>query len=79
MDDFVIEFFSAVHERKLRAKENNHCNYDDQYLQLFTSSLYLAAFVSSFGASKPCPKVGHLSKLLLLNSFLVDKNFLRIL
>ncbi|KAL9401522.1 hypothetical protein Peur_005371 [Populus x canadensis] len=56
MDDFVIEFFSAVYERKLRAKENNHCKYDDQYLQLFTSSLYLAAFVSSFGASKPCPK-----------------------
>ncbi|KAJ6890692.1 hypothetical protein NC651_024256 [Populus alba x Populus x berolinensis] len=29
---------------------NNYCKYDDQYLQLFTSSLYLAALVSSFAA-----------------------------
>ncbi|KAJ6981774.1 hypothetical protein NC653_025009 [Populus alba x Populus x berolinensis] len=41
MDDFLIKFFPTVHERKLHAKENNYCKYDDQYLQLFTSSLYL--------------------------------------
>ncbi|KAL6326185.1 hypothetical protein AAG906_001060 [Vitis piasezkii] len=52
MDDFLIKFFPAVYQRKLRAKEDNYCKYDNQYLQLFTSSLYLAALVSSFAASK---------------------------
>ncbi|KAK8635451.1 hypothetical protein V6N13_004188 [Hibiscus sabdariffa] len=58
MDDFLIEFFPKVHERKMHAKEDNYCKYDDQFLQLFTSSLYLAALVSSFAASKICSKFG---------------------
>ncbi|KAM7462660.1 hypothetical protein LguiA_030781 [Lonicera macranthoides] len=58
MDDFLIKFFPKVHERKLHAKESNYCKYDDQLLQLFTSSLYLAALVSSFGASKACTILG---------------------
>ncbi|RVW55456.1 Sugar transport protein 8 [Vitis vinifera] len=52
MDGFLIKFFPIVYKRKLRAKEDNYCKYDDQYLQLFTSSLYLAALISSFPASK---------------------------
>ncbi|KAL5550516.1 hypothetical protein UlMin_000692 [Ulmus minor] len=51
MDDFLIKFFPAVYEKKHRVKEDNYCKYDNEYLQLFTSSLYLAAIVSSFGAS----------------------------
>ncbi|KAL4361315.1 hypothetical protein GQ457_04G028100 [Hibiscus cannabinus] len=58
MDDFLIKFFPKVHERKMHAKEDNYCKYDDQFLQLFTSSLYLAALVSSFAASKVCTKFG---------------------
>lgn len=58
MDDFLIKFFPVVYERKSRAKENNYCKYDDQMLQLFTSSLYLAALVASFGASKACNYLG---------------------
>ncbi|KAM3393777.1 sugar transport protein 8 [Capsicum galapagoense] len=58
MDDFLILFFPKVHERKKTAKENNYCKYDDQLLQLFTSSLYLSALVSSFFASKACTKLG---------------------
>lgn len=58
MDDFLERFFPKVFERKHMAKENNYCKFDNQNLQLFTSSLYLAALVSSFIASKVCTKCG---------------------
>ncbi|KDP40152.1 hypothetical protein JCGZ_02150 [Jatropha curcas] len=58
MDDFLVKFFPSVYERKKHAHENNYCKYDDQYLQLFTSSLYIAALVASFVASKTCTKFG---------------------
>nr|CAD1840503.1 unnamed protein product [Ananas comosus var. bracteatus] len=58
MDDFLEEFFPAVYVKKHGAKEDNYCKYDNQDLQLFTSSLYLAALVSSFFASKSCTKFG---------------------
>ncbi|XP_062171223.1 sugar transport protein 8-like [Alnus glutinosa] len=58
MDDFLIKFFPAVYHTKHEAKENNYCKYNNQYLQLFTSSLYLAAIVASFFASISCKKFG---------------------
>lgn len=58
MDDFLKKFFPVVYIKKHRAKEDNYCKYDNQYLQLFTSSLYLAAIVSSFIASLFCKKCG---------------------
>ncbi|RWW54921.1 hypothetical protein BHE74_00038467, partial [Ensete ventricosum] len=58
MDDFLEEFFPVVYERKHKAKEDNYCKFDNQNLQLFTSSLYLAALVASFVASKVCTKHG---------------------
>lgn len=58
MDDFLKKFFPTVYVRKQRAKEDNYCKYDDQRLQLFTSSLYLAAIVSSLFASRVCTKYG---------------------
>ncbi|KAK3021589.1 hypothetical protein RJ639_046296 [Escallonia herrerae] len=71
MDDFLIKFFPKVHERKLHAKENNYCKYDDQLLQLFTSSLYLAALVASFGASKACSKLGRKPTILMASAFFI--------
>lgn len=58
MDDFLKEFFPTVYTRNHKAREDNYCKYDNQLLQLFTSSLYLAALVSSFFASKCCKKFG---------------------
>ena len=69
MDDFLIKIFPTVHERKFHATENNYCKYDNQYLQLFTSSLYLAALVSSFGASKACTKYGRKPTILVASVF----------
>ena len=71
MDDFLIKFFPKVHERKQHAVENNFCKYDDQYLQLFTSSLYLAALVASFGASKACSRLGRKPTILMASTFFV--------
>ncbi|CAD5195963.1 unnamed protein product [Musa acuminata subsp. malaccensis] len=58
MDDFLEEFFPGVYARKHKAKEDNYCKYDNQGLQLFTSSLYLAALLSTFLASELCTKRG---------------------
>ncbi|GFY85080.1 sugar transporter 6 [Actinidia rufa] len=69
MDDFLIKFFPKVHERKLTAIEDNYCKYDDQLLQLFTSSLYLAALVASFFASKLCTKLGRKPTILMASGF----------
>lgn len=52
MDDFLKEFFHKTYARKqAHLKETDYCKYDDQILTLFTSSLYYAALVSTFGAS----------------------------
>ncbi|CAK9172734.1 unnamed protein product [Ilex paraguariensis] len=52
MDDFLKEFFPKVYRRKqAHLKETDYCKYDNQVLTLFTSSLYLAALFSTFGAS----------------------------
>ncbi|XP_059632527.1 sugar transport protein 8-like [Cornus florida] len=69
MDDFLIKFFPQIHEKKLHAKEDNYCKYDDQMLQLFTSSLYLAALVASFGASKACTVLGRKPTILVASAF----------
>lgn len=71
MDDFLIKFFPQVHERKLHAEEDNYCKYDDELLQLFTSSLYLAALVASFFASKACTILGRKPTITMASSFFV--------
>ncbi|MCL7049832.1 hypothetical protein MKW94_011770 [Papaver nudicaule] len=69
MDDFLLKFFPHVYAKKLRAKENNYCKFDDQYVQLFTSSLYLAALVASFVGSKVCSKYGRKMTMLVASVF----------
>ncbi|XP_068637575.1 sugar transport protein 14-like isoform X1 [Aristolochia californica] len=52
MDDFLKEFFPKVLKRKNQhLHETDYCKYDNQLLTLFTSSLYFAALLSTFGAS----------------------------
>ncbi|KAK9664343.1 hypothetical protein RND81_14G034900 [Saponaria officinalis] len=69
MDDFLIKFFAEVYARKQHAHENNYCKYDNQYLQLFTSSLYLSALVSTFIASKVCSAKGRKPSILVSSVF----------
>ncbi|CAK9148362.1 unnamed protein product [Ilex paraguariensis] len=69
MDDFLRKFFPDVYVKKHHAKENNYCKYDNQYLQLFTSSLYLAAIVCSYFASITCKKIGRKPTMQLASFF----------
>lgn len=71
MDDFLIKFFPKVYERKKHAVEDNYCKFDDQFVQLFTSSLYLSALVSSFFASKVCSKYGRKLTILVASLFCI--------
>lgn len=71
MDDFLRKFFPHVYERKKHAHENNYCKFDDEKLQLFTSSLYLAALVASFVASKLCTELGRKRTMNISSIFFV--------
>jgi len=52
MDPFLKKFFPAVYRKKNEDKSTNqYCQYDSQTLTMFTSSLYLAALLSSLVAS----------------------------
>ncbi|KAG6435539.1 hypothetical protein SASPL_100413 [Salvia splendens] len=76
MDDFLVKFFPHVHERKLHAQEDNYCRYDDELLQLFTSSLYLAALIASFFASKACTKLGRKPTITMASTFFIAGAFI---
>ncbi|KAG1368208.1 sugar transport protein MST6 [Cocos nucifera] len=52
MDPFLLKFFPAVYRKsKEDHGTNQYCSFDSQELQMFTSSLYLAALIASFFAS----------------------------
>ncbi|CAI9787912.1 unnamed protein product [Fraxinus pennsylvanica] len=59
MDSFLDKFFPSVH-RKQKADDstNQYCKFDSQTLTMFTSSLYLAALLSSLVASTVTRKLG---------------------
>ncbi|CAL9218383.1 unnamed protein product [Arabidopsis halleri] len=59
MEEFLSKFFPEVDRQMHEARrETAYCKFDNQLLQLFTSSLYLAALVSSFAASAVTRKYG---------------------
>lgn len=52
MAPFLEKFFPEVyHKQALQHTTNQYCTFDSHILTLFTSSLYGAALVASFGAS----------------------------
>ncbi|KAL1202008.1 Sugar transport protein 2 [Cardamine amara subsp. amara] len=69
MDTFLIDFFPHVYEKKHRTLENNYCKFDDQLLQLFTSSLYLAGIFASFVASHVSKAYGRKPTIMLASIF----------
>ncbi|BBM99169.1 MFS transporter, SP family, sugar:H+ symporter [Marchantia polymorpha subsp. ruderalis] len=60
MDGFLKKFFREVYDRKHSANlnEGNYCKYDNQKLQAFTSSLYIAGLVATFFASYTSRRFG---------------------
>ncbi|KAK4347079.1 hypothetical protein RND71_033418 [Anisodus tanguticus] len=59
MDSFLSRFFPSVfRKQKLDDSTNQYCKFDSQTLTMFTSSLYLAALLSSLVASTVTRKLG---------------------
>lgn len=77
MDDFLEDFFPKVYRRKSEhLKETDYCKYDDQILTLFTSSLYFAALISTFGASSLTKNKGRRASIIVGSiSFLIGAVF----
>jgi hypothetical protein len=53
MDSFLERFFPAVYRKEALVKpsDDQYCKFNNQTLTLFTSSLYLAALISSLFAA----------------------------
>ncbi|XP_068469930.1 sugar carrier protein C-like [Phaseolus vulgaris] len=59
MDPFLLKFFPSVYRKKNSDNtKNEYCQYDSQTLTMFTSSLYLAALLSSLVASTVTRRFG---------------------
>jgi MFS family permease len=67
MDDFLQKFFPAVlaNKRKVGASKNAYCKYNNQKLQAFTSSLYIAGLVSTLFASLVTRRYGRRPTMLI--------------
>lgn len=73
MNDFLEKFFPEVYRKKNQEEklESNYCKYDNQGLQLFTSSLYLAGLTSTFFASYTTRKLGRKLTMLIAGIFFI--------
>ncbi|CAH8330133.1 unnamed protein product [Eruca vesicaria subsp. sativa] len=70
MPEFLKKFFPVVYGRvKSGAKKHNYCECDNQGLQLFTSSLYLAGLTATFFASYTTRKLGRRPTMLIAGMF----------
>ncbi|KAK4767113.1 hypothetical protein SAY86_014863 [Trapa natans] len=70
MAGFLKKFFPVVYRKTVLETDNgNYCKYDNQGLQLFTSSLYLAGLVSTFFASYTTRKFGRRPTMLIAGIF----------
>ncbi|EFJ31944.1 hypothetical protein SELMODRAFT_439864 [Selaginella moellendorffii] len=73
MDDFLGKFFPSILQKKLRlvGKEGNYCKFDDQGLQAFTLSLYLAGLVATFAASYMTQRFGRKPAMVIAGLFFI--------
>lgn len=73
MPDFLKKFFPVVHRRVEAggADNSNYCKYDNQGLQLFTSSLYLAGLTATFFASYTTRTLGRRPTMLIAGVFFI--------
>lgn len=72
MPSFLERFFPEVYKRiQEHGVDSNYCKYDNQSLQLFTSSLYLAALVATLFASSVTRKLGRKCTMLIAGLFFI--------
>lgn len=66
MAPFLKKFFPEVYRKQaLDAGTNQYCKFNSQTLTMFTSSLYLAALLSSFVASVVTRKLGRKPSMMI--------------
>ncbi|KAG5061677.1 hypothetical protein AAZX31_01G224100 [Glycine max] len=73
MPPFLKKFFPTVYRKTVEEKglDSNYCKYDNQGLQLFTSSLYLAGLTSTFFASYTTRRLGRRLTMLIAGVFFI--------
>ncbi|GLT99667.1 hypothetical protein SLE2022_170910 [Rubroshorea leprosula] len=71
MPDFLEKFFPVVYRKTVEKNDGNYCKYDNQGLQLFTSSLYLAGLTATFFASYTTRKLGRRLTMLIAGVFFI--------
>ena len=73
MPEFLKKFFPVVYGRvEVGADKNNYyCKYDNQGLQIFTSSLYLAGLTATFFASYTTRTLGRRPTMLIAGVFYI--------
>ncbi|KAL5541602.1 hypothetical protein UlMin_009312 [Ulmus minor] len=71
MPAFLKKFFPVVYRQTLRDEDSNYCKYDNQGLQLFTSSLYLAGLTATFFASYTTRTLGRRLTMLIAGVFFI--------
>ncbi|XP_014519958.1 sugar transport protein 13 [Vigna radiata var. radiata] len=73
MPPFLKKFFPTVYKKTVQEKstDSNYCKYDNQGLQLFTSSLYLAGLTATFFASYTTRKLGRRLTMLIAGFFFI--------
>ncbi|PWA57506.1 major facilitator superfamily protein [Artemisia annua] len=72
MPDFLEKFFPVVYRKtKSGDLDSNYCKYDNQGLQLFTSSLYLAGLTATFFASYTTRRLGRRITMLIAGVFFI--------
>lgn len=72
MPGFLKKFFPVVYRKTVLTTDNsNYCKYDNQALQLFTSSLYLAGLISTFFASHTTRRLGRRPTMLIAGIFFI--------
>ncbi|XWS54000.1 hypothetical protein CRYUN_Cryun10bG0050100 [Craigia yunnanensis] len=72
MPDFLKKFFPVVYRRTIiPGTDGNYCKYDNQGLQMFTSSLYLAGLTATFFASYTTRTLGRRITMLIAGFFFI--------
>ncbi|XP_059632522.1 sugar transport protein 13 [Cornus florida] len=71
MPDFLKKFFPVVYRKTQEGLDSNYCKYDNQGLQLFTSSLYLAGLTATFFASYTTRNLGRKPTMLIAGIFFI--------
>lgn len=73
MPHFLKKFFPEVFRKTKEEEEfnSNYCKYDNQMLQLFTSSLYLAGLTVTFFASYTTRRLGRRLTMLVSGFFFI--------